>query len=148
MRRLSIQAKKKLKELHDSYSTDTLAAHLNEPDVENISEKMPCLFKCCRDGDGNVEHYNVQEFIPMSETKNGDQLRYASPATKIPASMLIAENINGRTSSRLLMTLFDSGSDATMINSKRLLRECHRISLSNTVRNRTRLGSSFPSINY
>ena len=81
------------------------------------------------------QNTTVEYRIPTPKTN------YEKPTAKIPTSMLIAHDINGVTSMRLLRVLFDSGSDATMIHRGSLPRSCQPYSLTETIRSNTTAGT-------
>jgi hypothetical protein len=70
-----------------------------------------------------------------------EQVEYRPKTTVAPMSFMVAKTINGKTSMRLLRSLFDSGGSATMIHERCLPRGCETTRLTNNVTSNTIAGN-------
>ena len=70
-----------------------------------------------------------------------EQVEYRPEKTVSPMSFLVAKTINGKTSMRLLRSLFDSGGSATMIHKRCLPKGCETTRLTNNVTSNTIAGN-------
>lgn len=126
----------------ENYILNDLAQHAIEkeliapPTEKEIHAQMPCRFSCCKD----LHNHWVDDFY-FTPTATLSKVNDDGTEDIIPATMLIARNIQDRTSGRLLKVLFDSGSTRSMINQKALPRNCQPMQLNNPIRANTIQGT-------
>ena len=73
------------------------------PTEEEIQAAMPCKFSCCKDLHQNDEHWVNNFFIPIPKMNNMETLSKIKDL--VPASVLIAQQIQNQTSGRLFQVL-------------------------------------------
>ena len=86
-----------------------------------------------------IDCFSVEEL--KEQGLQQQTVEYIPTNTAAPMSFIVAKEINGKTSMRLLRALFDSGGSATMIHQRCLPRGCEPTILTNQITSNTIAGN-------